>query len=73
MTEAVQVGTRSFGLQAEFLEARSYEEVKKALRVVAAVRPGAMVILSDGTLFGQHPADRRVRAHTPPADDLSVA
>src|SRR5262249_17021508 len=44
MTEAVRAGTRSFGLQAEFLEARSYEEVKSALGVVAASRPGAMVV-----------------------------
>ena len=53
MAEAVRAGTRSFSLQAEFLEARSYEEVKSALAAVAASRPGAMVVLSDGTLFGQ--------------------
>jgi putative ABC transport system substrate-binding protein len=53
MTEAVRAGTRSFGLQAEFLEARSYEEVKSALGVAAASRAGAMVVFSDGTLYGQ--------------------
>src|SRR5262245_12870970 len=54
MTEAVRSGARSFGLQAEVLEARSYEEVKKALSAVAGSRPEAMVVLSDATLFGAH-------------------
>ena len=54
MTEAARAGARSFGLQAQFLEARSYEEVKRALTAVEASRPGAMLVISDGTLFGQH-------------------
>jgi len=54
MTEAVRAGTRSFGLRAEVLEARTYEEVKQALGAVAGSRPGAMVVLSDATLLGAH-------------------
>jgi putative ABC transport system substrate-binding protein len=54
MTEAVRVGARRFGLRLVVFEARVPDELKRVLDNVTKARPGAMLILSDGFVFGQH-------------------
>ena len=53
MVEAVRTGARPLRIALTFHEARVPAEVKATLDAAATARPGAMLILSDGLLFGQ--------------------
>ncbi len=54
MSDAMRVAGRAFGVQLQFLEARSPDQIANAFVAATKGKAGAMLIQSDGMLFGQH-------------------
>jgi putative ABC transport system substrate-binding protein len=67
MSDAMRVAGRAFGVQLQFLETRSPDQITKAFVGATKERAGAMLIQSDGMLFGQRRriADLAAKRHLP--------
>jgi putative ABC transport system substrate-binding protein len=67
MSDSIRGAARSFGVQLQFFEARSPDELNTALVAATKARAGAMLVHSDAMLFGQRKriADFAVKSQLP--------